>query len=417
MGILNRAVESVTFDDIIAFCNTGIPEGIQLDYKKILPKNIAKHLASFSNTRGGLLIIGVEENRTTGVPEKWEGVAFDAKQIEQIHQNAANVKPKPNYVVHTAKKDTKAFILVRVMEGEAPPYYIENDANIWVRTGNISNPISLGTPDWVELLFKKRDKADQLRKAKLERARKLYKYGLIKEDLERKALIEEAKHKGDESHKTYFQQNLGTNVIMSEVFLTPYYPSSPITTPRQLLDNLGNLTIDRLGQSFPNLNSKPIPEGIYYFSHNYRGYIECQAIYADGSMYNNMDVLEVSEEKRIIYISYLLGQVARVLLSSKKLYELYGYQGILYLNIYIKDLSKVSFRQIDLNGFFLRNDVTPLFPEYEWSAELDTSQLFNSDTLKSFLYEFMQDLYWRFGYRNFERTLFDKFLEKNNIKI
>jgi len=74
MDILNKPINSFGFQEIVAFCQEGHREGIQLDYKKDIPTNLSKHFAAFSNTRGGVIIVGVEENRQTGIPNGWIGV-------------------------------------------------------------------------------------------------------------------------------------------------------------------------------------------------------------------------------------------------------------------------------------------------------------------------------------------------------
>lgn len=52
MSILNINITSLTFDDVVAFCQNGYPEGTQLDYKIDMPKSgLAKHFAAFSNPK------------------------------------------------------------------------------------------------------------------------------------------------------------------------------------------------------------------------------------------------------------------------------------------------------------------------------------------------------------------------------
>lgn len=76
-------------------------QGVEIDYKKeYSQKGLEKFLAVFSNTRGGVIIIGVEEDRKTGCPIKWEGIDDNAKLIEHIYQESCNVTPQPAFEVH-----------------------------------------------------------------------------------------------------------------------------------------------------------------------------------------------------------------------------------------------------------------------------------------------------------------------------
>jgi len=78
MKVLNTPVQDLTFADIVAFCQEQHIEGVQVDYKKEFPRRgLAQHIAAFSNTRGGISIIGVEEDERTGLPVKWEGIVND----------------------------------------------------------------------------------------------------------------------------------------------------------------------------------------------------------------------------------------------------------------------------------------------------------------------------------------------------
>lgn len=122
MSILNKPLSSFSFSDIVAFSKEGNREGIQIDYKKDLPNGgLAKFFAAFSNTRGGVIIIGVEEDRVTGLPTTWDGVVNNAQLTETINQWASSVEPFPQYDVHvTDEQGGRVFILVRIYEGIEP---------------------------------------------------------------------------------------------------------------------------------------------------------------------------------------------------------------------------------------------------------------------------------------------------------
>src|SRR5665811_1385106 len=143
MNILYAPVGSLAFNDIVAFCQQKIIEGVTLEYKVDFPKDLAKQFVTFSNTQGGLVIIGVGEDQN-GYPDSWDGVTNTGKLIDRVHQIAANVVPFPTYEVATTDEvKGKVFVLIRISEGSAPPYATTSDPTPWVRTGNISTPCLL----------------------------------------------------------------------------------------------------------------------------------------------------------------------------------------------------------------------------------------------------------------------------------
>ena len=127
MKLLNDPIKNISFDDVVSFCKEKHIEGLQIDYKKEFPsKGLAKHFAAFSNTRGGLIIVGVEED-VKGLPVKWAGLKNEGKLIDRVHQFASNVDPIPSYeTCVTDEKNGKVFLLVRVFEGDQTPYYVQN---------------------------------------------------------------------------------------------------------------------------------------------------------------------------------------------------------------------------------------------------------------------------------------------------
>ena len=111
MDILNKPITTFTFNDVVSFCQEGHHEGWQIDYKRDWPQDgLSKYFAAFSNTRGGVIIIGVEEDKTTGVPTVWDGVNNTAQSIERVHQWASHIEPLPSYEVHpTDEQSGKIF--------------------------------------------------------------------------------------------------------------------------------------------------------------------------------------------------------------------------------------------------------------------------------------------------------------------
>ena len=76
--LFNKPINDLTFQDVVDFCKKEIPEGKQLDYKYLLPKNkekFAKTIASFANALGGTIIIGVQDDKNDKPAPPCTGIA------------------------------------------------------------------------------------------------------------------------------------------------------------------------------------------------------------------------------------------------------------------------------------------------------------------------------------------------------
>ena len=87
MSLWYKTPSEITFADIDQFCKSMQPEGARLDYKGIaFPKDLAKTIAAFANTLGGLIILGVDANKNTNMPI-WPpdaGMPMDAGLSERV---------------------------------------------------------------------------------------------------------------------------------------------------------------------------------------------------------------------------------------------------------------------------------------------------------------------------------------------
>jgi predicted HTH transcriptional regulator len=71
-------LENLTIEQVADFCgmkalpDNRVKEGPRVDYKKEFPSDLGKDIASFANTSGGLVLIGIEEDQ--GVPIRIDGI-------------------------------------------------------------------------------------------------------------------------------------------------------------------------------------------------------------------------------------------------------------------------------------------------------------------------------------------------------
>lgn len=421
MDILTKPITSFSFNEVASFCAEGHPEGIEIDYKQQYPhKGIEKFLTAFSNTRGGVIIIGAEEDRKTGRPVRWEGIDDNAKIIEQINQESCNITPQPAFEVHKTDADTNGnvFILIRIFEGNKTPYYVQNDSNIWIRTGNISNPVNIASPEWTELLVGKSEKAKKARSGLLMMANNVYVGACTQAEKKRVTLIAQAKSKGDGSERNYYQKPLGSEAVMFTIAIQPYFPREVLSHPRDIMQKINEFSYPRNSyREFPDLNQIAIPEGLMHFNHNDDGYLESQQIYSKGLVYNKLDVLRVDKnKKRIVYLSFIIGRLFVVLKAASSFYELFGYQGVLKVNLTLDGVKDVYFSEIKLNdSFFFGEDHEGLLTNYSWDIDIETRDLSDSTKFKQLFYMTVKDMYWDLGFKDLSEQVLNKFLEQNRL--
>lgn len=435
MKILNQKADSILYTDVVEFCKEGNIEGVQLDYKREVPaKGLAKHFASFSNTRGGIIIIGVSEDRS-GKPEKFEGIVLDSKLVDKIHQYASFVEPRPVYdLAVTAPQNGKVFILVRIYEGYETPYYVQNDPNIYVRTGNITDPIDIASPKTVELLFGKREKAQMARENCILRAQDVYESALTQGEKERLKLIaiekenyeiqvEKAKARGETIkpyESQYFQEKLGSLTSIITLLLQPYYPKDTLVLPSEIKSKVEEIRFTSNMGDFPNFNLDPTQDGVINFEWNESsGHIECQQLYSHGLLFHAEDILrQDAKYGKRIYIEVIASNIFIFLRSASKFYTNYPYQGSLVGSIMLEGIDGAKLKRIVPNNyrpglFWDREKETPIMDRYEWQIEIDTSTLSDDSSFQNYFIKLIQEIYWSLGYENPGEDLLKAFLKDN----
>ena len=434
MNIFKDNIKDVTFKDVVAFCKEENKEGIQLDYKRDLPTDISKRIVAFANTRGGLIIVGVEEDKKTGIPVKWDGIKSDAKLVERIWQLISNIHPLPSCEVYmTNPKSDKSFLLIRILEGSQTPYFVYNDNNLWVRTGNISNPIDIASPDYAQLLFKKRESAIIARNQYISQAKTLFDFSLKNADRERKSLISEEhaeyerkRAQGDPQalmtdmaggfKSRFYQKNLGSEASMNTILIQPFYPSKALLSPFEIKEQIINIRDLKktTNMYFPDLNMKPAPQGLISFEWGQDdGRIDCHQIYSTGLIYSSQDVLSVDRDSgnKLIYISHIVSRLFQVLKAASNFYQLANYKGGLEGYVEVEGTENIS-----LVGFqrqFFGRENRGLLPGYKLDFfELDTAKIDDSESFQEFYISYVKDLFWSFGYANLHEDVVKGFLKE-----
>jgi predicted HTH transcriptional regulator len=115
----------MTFHELQSLVAAG--EGLHVEFKQKLPEwpKLMRELVAFANTKGGILLIGVDDDRNIS------GLKDPREVEEAIFLNLGNwVRPELDYrleVVHLSQK--RAVVGIRVPESKEKPHYaLENPA-------------------------------------------------------------------------------------------------------------------------------------------------------------------------------------------------------------------------------------------------------------------------------------------------
>ena len=114
-------------------------ESSNIDFKEKLetshPRSWLKSVSAFANSKGGILLYGVDDNCN---PVGIEDVKNTASKIAELINS--KILPIPRYELHSFEEDGKNFIEVNIGDGPATPYYYNSDGRktAYIRYGDKS---------------------------------------------------------------------------------------------------------------------------------------------------------------------------------------------------------------------------------------------------------------------------------------
>jgi hypothetical protein len=159
--MFSKPVADLEFSDVESFCDQW-GEGVRVEYKEQIPKNLPKSISAFANTLGGILVLGVktDENNRAIVPiegmEKQRGIEerITASSLQGIYPA---VFPEVR-VIDVPNRSNRIVVVVKVYESIEAPHAIENSTKVYIRTGSQSQPYELAEIGRIEYVLKRRQK-------------------------------------------------------------------------------------------------------------------------------------------------------------------------------------------------------------------------------------------------------------------
>jgi Putative DNA-binding domain len=177
MSLWHKPASLIEFSDVDAFCQTMQPEGARLDYKGVaFPKDLAKTIAAFANTLGGLIILGVEADSTLNKPI-WPptlGLPAEAGLSERVIQIAQDgIYPPVGVAVSSVIPNDllpgHVLLVIRVNESREAPHAVDKNRRVYVyeRVDNKSEPYELADMDRIQYLLARRQRLVDQRESDL----------------------------------------------------------------------------------------------------------------------------------------------------------------------------------------------------------------------------------------------------------
>lgn len=313
-------IDAISFQDVESFCQTFAREGLVLDYKREFPKHLEKTIASFANTYGGHILIGVDETPTGEPALPIVGIPLQPGLRERVVAIALQAISPPVYpevrVVEfqspNATHNDRAIIVIRVHESEDGAHAVEAGTSVYLRVDNISDHFT--------------------RKATIEEIGWLV--DKHKKSLDLKAKLMERAHGRAESYRLAWRtarqastQEPGGNFT---VWTVPKFPRAEVASPERLLQLSRNRNWRPLlvNFEFPLGSALPMADGIRYPESHRMNYWYTE-VNRFGLVYTRVG-FPTPNEKEAIQCSYAAKVLVAGLCFAVNFYEnLVGYFGLI----------------------------------------------------------------------------------------
>lgn len=342
--MFTKPLSQVEYSDIEAFCGT-FGEGIRVEYKSEMIKEIPKTISAFANTLGGIIVIGAETDKVQNKVTAINGIDNKAGIEEGIINSSLqgiypSVIPEVK-IFEIPGKAGKILVVVKVHESIEAPHAIQNSTRVYIRTRSTSQPYELAEIDRIEYMLKRRDKLERLKDELIQNARA---------SLER------------------FLPALRPVLPLLYVSVSPVFPYQPLISLDELYVFCNAVPYN--STLYPAIdNPQRITDGIckfygdatgfHYREINHYGVIYvCETLDKSKSRWRGSD--EKKNEMQYVRFAHFIYSTGRVLKLAEMFYGKCGYLGNLEVKMEVKNIANES---------LMLNDEG--FPEYDRYKAID----------------------------------------------
>jgi hypothetical protein len=423
-NIFGKKLTDIKTDDVRAFCQKQIREGINLDYKKDFSstKKIAKTIAAMANTLGGWIIIGVEDtNDRPKLPS--EGLDWE-KQLPLKVTNLVidNISPPPLPVVHVCKPDArnKTFVILYVQESESAPHWLFNENKLCVRLADRTSSTEwerLASADEWEYLREKRQRSEEMYKQQKDQLDDLF----VEYDL--RSEIKHARENNLVVSDVVFHTEQATKDKIS-ITISPKYPTHELLKVEDTLNIIGNIKFRSaygLGD-FPFWDThfpyKTFQKGAHvYYDDSERERINYFALNQFGmfsfkeSIFRS-DIKGSGEEVRL---DQLLVEFKQSLMLARKLYEKLDYLGVITIESLVEGREWMLLGSSTDTFFATTYKLRAPLAQIYFSVDTSLTELSNESTVTALVQRFYDVIANSFGWEPTSRSKLQQILKPFGI--
>ncbi len=160
--VLEENFPDIKEEHLASLIGEAILEGYEIEYKKEFIKGIGKSVASFANSAGGWVVIGVETE--DNAPKKLTPQEFSGNVRDTLEDRCTSPNINPNcvfeYAIVDSEKIGKQYIVIKIPESFNSPHLYKG--RIYVRSGAKSEPVALEDYDQIARMFRlKRERVER----------------------------------------------------------------------------------------------------------------------------------------------------------------------------------------------------------------------------------------------------------------
>ena len=413
MKIFTEPIASLTWQDICQFCELSLPESISVDYKRELPAEIERTIAAMANSNGGLIAIGVDEDRNTTRPISPPcGLAPERGLVEKITNVCiSNISPPIVPDIGVVKDDNtgKVVVIVRVQQSHQAPHAISKSTRVYLRRGSVNSPEELASLDELEWL-----KGGRLRSVEF-----------------RDFLIRQAEWRaiqflrGVSTPPSVINDVAGRTIPYLTISLCPTFPSDPFVEPPELQGILSQIHVRDYYNTdtfFPlgGLNGTIVQDGFVIeasrIDDDWTYYTELNTY---GLIYFRQNILTGETEQsgtrlKVIRASEIFCRLEEVYDSGTKYLGRLGFQGEFQFRMLLQNVLGHPLGQYVFGG---RGTQLSHCPDNDVSYEIVVSTFLADERKGAAILAAAKKLAWAFNWNIDSELLDDYFLKEKGKKV